>query len=101
MLDLEVGQLLTERGPTGQCLAGQVLVALLEGGLGLALELVGLLLKCLGLQLDALAGGGHVGDAAPDLLQLLQLLFVGEVQRAHAGPRPCPTPCWLSLEILR
>ena len=45
------------------------------------LELVGLLLQPLGLQLDPLAGRGHVGHAPPDLLQLLQLLLVGEVER--------------------
>ena len=65
----------------GQRLAGQILVALLQRGLGLALQLVGLLLQPLGLQLDPLARRGHVGHAPPHLLQLLELLLVGEVQR--------------------
>ena len=81
VLGLELGQLLAQRGAPGQRLAGQVLVALLQGRLGLRLQLVGLLLQPLGLELEALAGGGHVGHAPPDLLQLLQLLLVGEIQR--------------------
>ncbi len=64
-----------------QRLAGQVLVALLQGRLGLPLQLVGLLLQPLGLELEPLAGRGHVGHAPADLLQLLELLFVGEIQR--------------------
>ncbi len=81
VLRLELGQLLAERGPARQRLAGEVLVALLQRGLGLALQLVGLLLQPLGLQLDPLAGRGDVGHPPPDLLQLLELLLVGEVQR--------------------
>ena len=76
----ELGQLLAEGGPAGERLAGQVLVALRQRRLGLVLQLVGLLLQPLGLQLDPLAGRGHVGHAPPDLLQLLELLLVGEVQ---------------------
>ena len=81
VLGLELGELLAQRGPTCQRLAGQVLVALPERGLGLALQLVGLLLQPLGLQLDPLARRGHVRHAAAHLLQLLELLLVGEVQR--------------------
>ncbi len=81
VLGLELGQLLAQRGPARQRLAGQVLVALPQRRLGLALQLVGLLLQPLGLQLDPLAGRGHVGHAPAHLLQLLELLLVGEVQR--------------------
>ena len=55
VLGLEAGELLGERFSSQQGLAGEVLIALLEGGLGLTLELVALLLELGGLQLDALA----------------------------------------------
>ena len=72
--------LLGQGGPAGQGLAGQVLVALGEGGLGLVLQLVGLALELGGLELDPLLGRGHVGHAATDLLEVLQELLVGEVE---------------------
>ena len=81
MLGLELGQLLAEGGPPGERLAGEVLVALRERGLGLALEFVGLLLELLGLQLDPLPGRRHVRHAPAYLRQLLDLLLVGQVQR--------------------
>ena len=81
VLRLELGQLLAEQGPPGQGLTGQVLVALPKGGLGLVLQLVGLLLQRLGLQLDPLARRRHVRHATADLLELLELLLVGQVER--------------------
>jgi len=57
------------------------LVALGESGLGLVGQLVALGLQLLGLDLDALARGGDVGDGALDLGQVLELLFVGEIER--------------------
>ena len=68
MLRLELGQLLTQGRPAGQGLAGEILVALLQGRLGLRLQLVGLLLQTLGLELEALAGRGDVGHTPADLL---------------------------------
>ena len=38
------------------------------------------LLELAGLDLDPLLGGGHLGDAAADLLDVLELLLVGEVE---------------------
>ena len=81
VLGLELGELLAQRRPARQRLAGQVFVSLSQRGLGLTLQLVGLLLQTLGLQLDPLACRGDVGDAPAHLLQLLELLLVGEVQR--------------------
>jgi len=80
VLDLQLGELLAQRRPPGQRLAGKLLVALLQRRLGLTLQLVGLLLQLLGLQLDPLAGRRHVGHAPAHLGQLLDLLLVGEVQ---------------------
>ena len=60
---------------------GEVLAVLGEGLARLVLQLVGRLLELLGLELDALAGRGDVGDAPLYLLQLLELLLVGEVER--------------------
>ena len=81
VLGLELGELLAQRRPAGQRLTGQVFVALSQRGLGLTLQLVGLLLQSLGLELNALARRGNVGHAPAHLLQLLELLLVGEVQR--------------------
>ena len=64
----------------GQRLAGQVFVALRERGLGLVLELVGLLLELPRLQLDALSRRRHVGHAAADLLEALELLLIGQIE---------------------
>ena len=69
-----------EGRPPGQGLAGQVLAVLGQGVLGLLLQLVGLGLELGGLELDPLLGRGDVGHAAPDLLEVLQQLLVGEVE---------------------
>jgi len=81
VLGLQVGQLLAEGGPAGERLPGEVLVALGERGLGLVLQLVGLLLELAGLELDPLAGGRDVGDAPADLLEAVELLLVRQVER--------------------
>ncbi len=70
-----------QAGAAGQRLAGEVLAAAGERGLGLLLELGALLLELGDLQLETLAAGGHVGHAAAHLLQQLELLLVGVVQR--------------------
>ena len=61
-------------------LAGEVLPVLRERLLGLVLQLVGARLQLLGLELDALSRRSDVGDALSYLLELLELLFVGEVE---------------------
>ena len=67
-------------GPPAECLAGQVLAVLAERHAGLVLELGGLLLELVGLDLDPLLGRGHLGDAAAHLLDVLELLLVGQVE---------------------
>ena len=59
---------------------GQVLAVLPQRLPGLVLQLRPLLLELGGLDLDPLAGGPHLGDAPADLLEVLELLLVGEVQ---------------------
>ena len=59
---------------------GEVLAVLREGLSGLVLQLGRRLLQLLSLELDALFGGRDVGEAALDLLQLLELLLVGEIE---------------------
>ncbi len=80
MLRLQVGDLLLEGRPAGQRLAGEVLAAEREGLAPLVLQLGGLGLELVELELQALAGGRHVGDAATDLLEQLQLLLVRVVK---------------------
>jgi len=63
-----------------QRLAGQVLAADLQRLAALLGQLGVLLLQLLDLQLQALAGGRHVGHPAAHLLQHLQLALVGVVQ---------------------
>ena len=67
-------------GLAGQRLAGQVLAAHRERLLRLLGELVGLGLQLVALQLDPLAAGGHVGDAAAHLGQHLDLALVAVVE---------------------
>ena len=62
-------------------LAREGLVVLGQGGLGLFGQLVALGLQLFGLDLDALARGGDVGDGALHLGEVVELLFVGEVER--------------------
>ena len=81
VLRLELGQLLAECGAPRQRLAGEVLVPLRQRRLGLALQLVGLFLQSLGLQLNPLAGRCDVRHAPAHLLELFELLLVGEVKR--------------------
>ena len=81
MLRLEVGDLGGQAGLAGQRLAGEVLAVHGQRLLGLALELGGLLLELVDLQLDALAAGGDVGDAAAYLAQQLELALVAVVER--------------------
>jgi hypothetical protein len=59
---------------TRERLASEGLVTLGEGGLRLIGQLVALVLQLLGLDLHALARGGDVGDGAPHLGEVLQLL---------------------------
>ena len=80
VLSLQVAELLLYAGPPGQRLAGQVLAADLEGLLRLIGQLVGLGVQLVGLQLDPLTAGRHIGDAAADLLQQLELALVGVVE---------------------
>ena len=80
MLGLELVQLRGQCGPTCQRLTSQVLSVLGQGVLRLLLELVGLGLELGGLEFDPLLGGGHIGHAAADLLEVLQELLIGEVQ---------------------
>ena len=80
LLLLEAGDLGGEPGLAGQRLARQVLAAGADRLLGLALELGGLLLDLVDLQLDALAAGGDVGDAAAHLREELELALVAVVQ---------------------
>ena len=63
-----------------QRFASEVLVVLGKGGLRLILQLVGVRLQLGRLQLDALAGRRDVGETLADLLELLELLLVGEVE---------------------
>ena len=76
----QVGLLLLHAGAAGQGLAGEVLAAGGERLPALPLELVGLLLELLELQLEALARGRDVGHAAAHLLQHLELALVGVVE---------------------
>ncbi len=80
VLGLEIGELRGDGGPSGERLAGQVLAVLGQGLAGLVLQLRPLLLELVGLDLDALPGGGHLGDAPAHLLEVLELLLVGEVE---------------------
>ena len=80
VLGLEVGELRGDGRPPAERLAGQVLTVLAEGQAGLVLELGRLLLELVGLDLDPLPGRGHLGDAAAHLLEVLELLLVGEVE---------------------
>lgn len=80
VLRLQVGDLLLERGTAGQGLAGQVLTAEREGLAALVLQLGGLALELVELQLQTLAGGRHVGDAPAYLLEQLQLLLVRVIE---------------------
>ena len=68
-------------GLAGQRLAGEVLAAHRDRLLGLALELGGLLLELVDLELDALAAGGDVGDAAAYLREQVELALVAVVER--------------------
>ena len=79
-LHVQVGDLLADGGLADQRLASQVLATGRQRRPGLVIELGQLLVQAGDLQLDPLAAGGHVGHAAPDLLQHLQLLLVGVVQ---------------------
>jgi hypothetical protein len=81
VLGVEVLELGGDGLAASECLAREGLVALGESGLGLVGQLVALGLQLLGLDLDALARGGDVGDGALDLGQVLELLFVGEIER--------------------
>ena len=65
------------------------------------LELFALLLELLHLQFDTLAGGRDVSDAAPDLLQQLELLLVGVVQGLPGIFHPVQGPVGLGLEDQR
>ena len=68
-------------GLAGQRLAGEVLAAHRRCAFcGLVGELVGLLLELVDLELDALAAGGDVGDAAAYLRQQLELALVAVVE---------------------
>ena len=81
VLGLQPFELGRDRGPPGERLAGEVLAVLAEGRACLILQLVGARLELLGLELDPLAGGRDVGDAPAHLLELLELLLVGEIER--------------------
>ena len=83
MLGPEALQLVGQGGPARQRFSGQVLLALGKGLLGLVLQLLGLPLQLRGLELEALLGGGHVGQGPLHLLEVLGLLLVGEVE--HVG----------------
>ena len=81
MLDLEVAQLLLKTGPPRQRLHGwKILPADLERLFELIGQLVGLGVQLIGLELDPLTTGRHIGDAATDLLQQLELALVGVVE---------------------
>ena len=58
----------------------KLLAVLLQGLARLVLQLGPLLLELGCLDLDPLSGGGDLGDAATDLLEVLELLLVGEVE---------------------
>ena len=68
-------------GSPGERLGGQVLAVLRERLACLVLQLGGGLLQLLGLELDALLRGRDIGEAPLHLLQLLDLLLVGEIER--------------------
>ena len=70
-----------DAGTSGERLGGQVLAVLRERLACLVLQLGGSLLELLSLELDALLGGGDIGEAPLHLLQLLDLLLVGEIER--------------------
>jgi hypothetical protein len=76
MLDLEIAQLLLNSGAPCQCFASEVLAADLERPLGLHRQLVGLGVELVGLELDPLTTGRHIGYAAADFLQQLELALV-------------------------
>ena len=80
LLLLEAGDLRGEPRLAGQRLAREVLATGADGLLGLALELGRLLLELVDLQLDALAAGGDVRDAAADLREQLELALVAVVE---------------------
>ena len=80
MLLAQIGELLPDTGRAGLRLAGQVLMPGIERVLALPGEPGGSLLQLAGLQLNALPRGGHVGDAAADLLHGFQLALVGVVK---------------------
>ena len=80
VLGLEVGDLGGQRRLAGQRLAGEVLAAHLQRLLGLPLQLGGLLLELVDLQLDPLAAGRHVGDAAAHLREQVELALVAVVE---------------------
>ena len=88
------GRPAAHRGPpAGRGPRGRGPRSLAECGLRLVLQLVGLLLQLAGLELDPLAGGGHVRDAPPDLLETVELLLVGEVEGLAGVLVPCRGPC--------
>src|SRR5659263_467624 len=81
ILRLQVGLLSLQPAAAGQCLAGQVLTIGGEGRAALLFQLVGVGLQLVHLQFQPLAGGGHVGHSPSGLLQQLQLLLIGVVER--------------------
>jgi hypothetical protein len=81
VLGVEVLQLAGDGLAPREGLAGEGLVVLGQRGLGLVGQLVALVLQLLGLDLDALARGGDVGDGALHLGEVVELLLVGEVER--------------------
>ena len=80
VLGLEIHQLGLDAGLAGERFAGEILPARLQRALGGQAEAVHLGVQLVGLQLDALAAGGHVRDTATNVLQQLQLALVGVVQ---------------------
>ena len=80
VLGLQPFELGGDAGPAAERLAGEVLAVLGERLAGLVLQLGGGRLELLSLELDPLAGGGDVGDAALHLRELLDLLLVREVE---------------------
>ncbi len=76
----QVADLAGQAGLAGQRLAGEVLAPHRQRLLGLLGQLVLLLLELRDLQLDPLAAGRHVGDAAAHLREQLELALVAVVQ---------------------
>ena len=79
-LTLQVSDLLMQPATASQSLAGEILTTLRQRGSGLLFQRAFLLRQALKLQFDALAARGDVRYAPSDLLQQLQLLFIGVVE---------------------